>query len=42
MLDSDCAFFFEIENSNSDSKMNSIGNRNGNRKGKIKRKKIYI
>jgi hypothetical protein len=29
---------FEIENSNPDSKVNSIGNRNGNRKEKNKKK----
>ena len=34
MLDFDCALLFEIENSNSDSKVNSIGNR----KQKIKQK----
>ena len=35
MLDFDCALLFEIENSNSDSKVNSIGNR----KQKIKQKR---
>ena len=35
MLDFDCALLFEIENSNSDSKVNSIGNR----KQKIKQNK---
>ena len=38
MLDFDCALLFEIENSNSDSKVNSIGNR----KQKIKQKKEKI
>jgi hypothetical protein len=29
MLDFDCAFWFEYKNPNSDSKVNSIGNRIG-------------